>query len=147
MSTGMKNIYDNASEHFGLGSFPSALPIEQAYVHIGFFLGWVVENEKYSEFFEDEGFMNIFRFKNRQISCTILAELWNGKLGQEMFNEEGNLFTFYYYGGGIFKSDLVKTLGQGKPTPYHIEDSWENYEKMSAVISLRYRDWKNLVSL
>ena len=33
-----KTIYDNAKSHF-LGNFPDSLPIEQAYVHIGIYLG------------------------------------------------------------------------------------------------------------
>ena len=37
-----KTIYDNAKSHF-LGNFPDSLPIEQAYVHIGMYLGWIID--------------------------------------------------------------------------------------------------------
>ena len=43
-----KTIYDNAKSHF-LGNFPDSLPIEQAYVHIGMYLGWIIESDLYSE--------------------------------------------------------------------------------------------------
>ena len=63
-----KTIYDNAKTHF-LGNFPDSLPIEQAYVHIGMYLGWIIESELYSEFFEEEAAIQIFRFKRKEISC------------------------------------------------------------------------------
>ena len=62
LKTDKKNIYDNAKNHF-LGNFPASLPIEQAYVHIGIYLGWIIETGLYSEYFEDEASNQIFRFK------------------------------------------------------------------------------------
>ncbi len=139
-----KNIYDNAKNHF-LGNFPESLPIEQAYVHIGIYLGWVIEQELYSEFFEDEAGMQIFRFQRREICCTILSELWDGYLGHELFNRVGNLFTYYYYGGGIFRKDYTDLLAGDLPSIYHVQDTWENYEKMRAKITERFTQWKELV--
>ena len=54
-----KTIYDNAKNHF-LGNFPEALPIEQAYVHIGMYLGWIIDNDMYSEYFEEESEIQIY---------------------------------------------------------------------------------------
>ena len=140
-----KSIYDNAKNHF-LGNFPKQLPIEQAYVHIGMYLGWIIEQELYSTYFEDEADTQIFRFAQRQISCTILAEIWDGYLGHELFNEEGNLFTYYYYGGGIFHKDYEIILAQDLPSIYHVTDEWDTYEKMAKQISKRYDEWKKLIS-
>ncbi|MEM8964776.1 MAG: hypothetical protein AAGE93_00045 [Bacteroidota bacterium] len=139
-----KSIYDNAKNHF-LGNFPNDLPIEQAYVHIGMYLGWIIDNELYSEYFEDEADTQIFRFKNRDISCTILSEIWDGYLGHELFSEDGNLFTFYYYGGGLYRKDYEELLSNNLPSLYHVKDTWENYNNISQNITLRYRDWKKLV--
>ncbi len=139
-----KNIYDNAKNHF-LGNFPESLPIEQAYVHIGMYLGWVVDNELYSEFFEDEAGVQIFRFQRREMSCTILSEVWDGYLGHELFSKTGNMFTYYYYGGGIYKKDYEKLLAGSLPSLYHVQDTWENYDRMAEKISERYEEWKKLV--
>ena len=139
-----RTIYDNAKSHF-LGNFPKTLPIEQAYVHIGMYLGWVIDKGLYSEFFEEEASNQIFRFRRREISCTILSEIWDGYLGFELFNEEGNLFTYYYYGGGLYKHDYDILLVQTLPSLYHVTDNWENYERMSARINERFNDWKKLV--
>ena len=140
-----KTIYDNAKNHF-LGNFPEALPIEQAYVHIGMYLGWIIDNDMYSEYFEEESEIQIYRFKNRTISCTILSELWDGYLGYELFNKEGNMFTYYYYGGGIYRKDYENSLVSDLPSIYHVEDSWENYEKVTESINKRFEDWKKLIS-
>jgi hypothetical protein len=145
MTDNQKTIYDNAKKHF-LGNFPDNLPIEQAYVHIGMYLGWIIENDLYSEYFEDEAEIQIFRFKRREISCTILSEIWDGYLGHELFSKEGNMFTYYYYGGGLYKGDYDQTLVQQLPSIYHVDDSWENYETMAKLMSVRYNDWKKLVN-
>ena len=87
----------------------------------------------------------IFRFKRREISCTILSEIWDGYLGFELFNQQGNLFTYYYYGGGLYKTDYDEVLVKKLPSIYHVTDSWENYEKMKSTIDLRFEDWKRLI--
>lgn len=144
-TTQKKSIYDNAKNHF-LGNFPADLPIEQAYVHIGMYLGWIIENEHYSEYFEDEADIQIYRFQNRQISCTILSEIWDGYLGYELFSNDGNLFTYYYYGSGVYRRDYEKLLAQSLPSIYHVKDTWENYATMAAQITERFKEWRALVS-
>ncbi|MGD1840802.1 MAG: hypothetical protein ACFB0B_07890 [Thermonemataceae bacterium] len=134
-------IYDRAKHHF-LGNFPSVLPIEQAYVHIGMFLGWICENDLYSDFFEEEAALQILRFRRRQISCSILSAVWDGYLGSELFNEEGNDFCVFYYQSGKYKKDYEKTLAANLPSIYHVEDNWDNYEKIGKKISSRYKKWK-----
>ena len=138
--------YDNAKTHF-LGNFPPNLPIEQAYVHIGIYLGWVIEKGLYSEYFEDEAYNQIFRFKRREISCTILSELWDGYLGYELFNYNGNLFTYYYYGGGLYHSDYQNILVKNLPSIYHVSDTWGNYENIKSCIALRWQDWTKLAGV
>jgi hypothetical protein len=141
-----KNIYDNAKNHF-LGNFPRALPIEQAYVHIGIYLGWIIDQELYSDYFEDEASNQIFRFKREEISCTILSEIWDGYLGHELFNQQGNMFTYYYYAGGIYRADYEELLVKDLPSIYHVDDTWENFEKMSLRITSRFKDWKKLINI
>ena len=136
-------VYDLAKKHF-LGDFPDTLPIEKAYLHIGIFMGWIIDNKQYSDFFKKEASTEIFRFSRREISCIILAEIWDGALSHTLFNHETNLFTFYYYAGGIFKRDYIDVLVRSHKTIYHVEDSWENYEKISKRMSERFEEWKKL---
>jgi len=140
-----KTIYDNAKNHF-LGNFPETLPIEQAYVHIGMYLGWVIENDLYSEYFEEEAELQMIRFKRRELGCTILSELWDGYLGYELFNREGNMFSYYYYGGGLYRSDYEKLLAGDLPSLYHVDDTWENFKRVSTIISTRHSDWRKMIN-
>ncbi|MDN5201328.1 hypothetical protein QQ008_08145 [Fulvivirgaceae bacterium BMA10] len=139
-----KTIYDNAKKHF-LGNFPESLPIEQAYVHIGMYLGWVIQNNLYSMFFKDEAEVQIYRFLRREYSPTILSEVWDGYLGYELFNKEGNMFTYYYYGGGIYKKDYQTVLAKELPSIYHVKDTWENFDLMCDRITQRFKDWRSIV--
>ncbi|MCG8476467.1 MAG: hypothetical protein MI784_13445 [Cytophagales bacterium] len=139
-----KTIYDNAKNHF-LGNFPEHLPIEQAYVHIGMYLGWIIEQELYSDFFEEEASTEIYRFKRRELPCTILSEIWDGYLGYELFSEKGNMFTYYYYASGLFHKDYLNNLAKELPSIYHVDDSWENYSAIAELISKRYQEWQALI--
>ena len=140
-----KTIYDSAKTHF-LGNFPENLPIEQAYVHIGIYLGWIIDNELYSDYFEDEAEVQIIRFKRREISCTILSELWDGYLGYELFSKEGNMFSYYYYGGGLYRRDYDEVLVKELPSLYHVKDTWDNYHAMTSRINVRFADWQKMIS-
>ena len=135
----------NAKTHF-LEIFPDYLPNDQAYVHIALYLGWIIDNDLYSEYFEDEADVQIFRFKRREISCTILSEIWDGYLGYELFNKTGNMFTYYYYGGGIYRSDDDDELVKKIPSIYHVKDTWGNYQHKKNKIDLKFKDWKKLIS-
>lgn len=139
-------LYDKASSHFMSGGFPDSLPIDQAYVHIGMYLGWIVENNLFSEFFEEECDTQIIRFKRREISPAILSEIWNGSLGSNLFTDTGNMFTFYYYGGGLYKKDYSVVLSENLPSIYHVKDSWANFEKISEKITERFNTWKKELS-
>jgi hypothetical protein len=139
-------VYDKAKYHFK-GNFPDSLPIEQAYVHIGMFMGWIIEKELYSEFFEEECEIQMIRFKRRELTCTVLCEIWDGHLGSDLFTEEGNMFTYYYYGGGIFRKDYETLLINAEtPTIYHVKDTWENFDLISKKIEARYQEWKKILS-
>ncbi len=137
-------VYDLAKDHF-LGDFPTTLPIEKAYLHIGMYMGWVIDHHGYSEYFEDEASTEIYRFRRREIGCIILSEIWNGALSHELFSTETNLFTFYYYAGGIFKRDYIDVLVKSHKTIYHVEDDWNNFNAISQRMSERFHEWKRLV--
>jgi hypothetical protein len=137
-------VYDLAKNHF-LGDFPSSLPIEKAYLHIGIYMGWIIDNKLYSDYFEDEASTEIYRFSRREIGCIILAEIWNGALSHELFNDETNLFTFYYYAGGIFRKDYNELLVKSHKTIYHADDSWDNYEMLKRRMNDRFEEWKSMI--
>ena len=135
------HVYDKAKHHF-LGNFPQILPIEQAYVHIGMYMGWVINQELYSEFFEDEASTEIIRFTRRELPCTILSEIWDGYLGNDLFNEEGNEFTRSYYQSGQYLEDYQEVLAKDLPSVYHVSDTWENFDRLSVRLNERLTEWR-----
>ena len=141
-----KTVYDDAKDHFG-GEFPDSLPMEQAYVHIGMYLGWVIESGLYSEYFSEEASTEILRFKRKEISCTVLSELWNGYLAFEFLNKTGNNFTLFYYTSGLYRHDYEEVLGRELPSIYYVDDTWPNYHKLKERINTRYQEWVKLKAL
>jgi len=143
IDTCQEKVYDLARNHF-LGDFPTTLPIEKAYLHIGIYLGWIVDNHLYSDYFEEEASTEIFRFERREIGPIVLSEIWDGRLSHELFSYDSNIFTYFYYAGGIYKKDYISILVDSEPSLYHVEDSWDNFLKVSKQISTRFEQWKKL---
>ena len=135
-----KTLYDSAKDHLGSG-FPDCLPMEQAYVHIGMYLGWVIESGLFSDYFKEEASSQIFRFKRKEISCTVLSGIWNGHLVSEFLNDSANRFTVFYYVSGLYRDDYEAVLGRALPSMYHVDDTWLNYERLKSRIEERYEAW------
>jgi hypothetical protein len=138
---GHEHMYDKAKNHFK-GNFPEILPIEQAYVHIGMYLGWIITRQLYSAYFEDEAGTQIFRFLRKEMPCTILSEVWDGYLGPELFNDEANAFTVDYYQGGHYLNDYREVLVKDLPSVYHVSDTWENFALLCDRLNQRFSEWQ-----
>ncbi|GAA4820942.1 hypothetical protein [Algivirga pacifica] len=140
--TEKEHIIDDVRSYF-LKDWPEGVHLEQAYLHIGMYLGWIIEHDLYSEDFEEEFDVQIFRFKKRDLSCIIIGELWDGIISMDQFClPEGCDFTDYYYAGGVYLQDYKEVFHCNEATMFDVEDSWENYEKMILKINERYEAWK-----
>jgi hypothetical protein len=143
----MKNtiVYDKAKYHYD-GNFPKDLPIEQGFVHTGMFLGWILENDLYNQdFFQEIGLTDaVARFKKREITGTKVYEELDGSLTDEDLNEEGNKFAQFYFdfSKGEYQHDYARVFVGDLPSIYDVQDTWENYDKISRVITERYEKWK-----
>ncbi|GJM60850.1 hypothetical protein PEDI_14020 [Persicobacter diffluens] len=139
-STMQNDLFDHAKFHF-LNKFPESLPIENAYLHIGMFMGWIIDQELYSEYFEEEAETEIFRFKLRELSPMLLSEIWGGALSHDLLNEKGKSFADYYYASGEFLKDYESVLANGLPSIYHVQDNWRNYKKISDLMDHKFQMW------
>lgn len=139
----MSTIYDKADYHLG-GSFPRNLSEVHAYIHTGMYLGWIIDNNLVSEFFEEESSEDIKKFKQRKMTGTQIYQKWDGVLDSDMLNDEGNKFSQYYFDfdKGNFANDYEKLLCTDYPTIFHPNDTWENYYKLKEIIDERYESWK-----
>ena len=118
------------------------LPMENAFMHIGVFLGWVIERELYSELFADEGDTQIFRFLNHGLSCVLLGTVWDGCVSYEQLNQEGLGFAVAYYEGGQYLKDYKETLAKNLKSLFQVKDNRRNYERMRDVLDMRFKEWK-----
>ena len=66
----------------------------------------------------------------------------DSKLTDEDLNDEGNAFATAYYKNGPFYEDYASVFPEELPTIYHVEDSWENFDKVCVVFDRRYEQWK-----
>lgn len=135
------DIIDDAKEHFRKG-FSVMLPMANSFMHIGVFLGWVIERELYSDLFADEGDTQIFRFLKHNLSCVLLGTVWDGCVSYEQLNEEGKGFAHDYYEAGQYLKDYRTSLAAGKKSMFQVKDTRANYEKMRKVLDKRYKEWK-----
>ncbi len=134
--------YDRADWHYG-GDYPSELPSENGGTHIGIFLAWVINNNLEGQLHREESQQSLKAVRNREITGReFLEKECDEKFWEEDLNEDGNAFAKYYYESDIYFSDYEVTLIENLPTLYHIENSWENYDKIAPIISSSYREWK-----
>jgi hypothetical protein len=137
-------VHDKAEWHYG-GDYPADLPQEQAFVHTGMFLGWLIDHDLFSDWFGQELKDYIYKFKNRELTGAKVFEASDGVLVADMLSDEGNSFAQHYFDfeRGRFLRDYNELLGGRLPTLYHVRDTWRNYEKLKKRIDRRYRKWKN----
>jgi hypothetical protein len=132
--------------HYG-GDFPENLPVENGGTHIGMYLAWVINNELINETHLNEDDESLDRVKKREMTGRdFLINVCDEKFSEGDLNEEGLKFTRYYYSDERdmkeYIVDYLKVLAADLESVYHVDDTWENYDKICKVIDVRYREWK-----
>ncbi|MDH5783992.1 MAG: hypothetical protein OEZ16_00105 [Chromatiales bacterium] len=134
-------IYDRADGHY-LGDYPSDLPPQNGGTHIGIFFTWLLNRNLLNERLVAQFPFELEEVFNREYSGRqFLADRRDGQLAEEDLSDTGNAFALAYYDSDIYFRDYAEILVGDKPSIYHVEDSWENYEKMAERIEARYSAW------
>lgn len=139
--------YDNAGWHYG-GDYPKDLPRENGGTHIGMFLAWAIMNNLEGDFHREESAASLAAVRARQMTGRqFLFKECDERFWDEDLNAEGNAFAKVYYdvadaNGCRYLEDYERILLTDLPTLYHAEDSWQNFDKISPVISQRFNEWK-----
>lgn len=124
------------------GDFPDGLPDENGGTHIGMYLAWIINNHLQGELHNEESVEALQDVRNRKITGRdFLIEECDEKFCDEDLNDEGLAFTEIYYSEQYF-DDYAEIFGNNLPSIYHVESSWENYDKIAPVIDKRFREWK-----
>lgn len=120
------------------------LPEERASVHTAFFLGWLIENNLFSDEFKSESDELIAQYKNRLKTAVQVYDWWDRCLIDDMLCDEGNAFASEYFDfeKGQYLSDYTELLVKDLPSVFHVPYTWESQEVMNQRISDRYQKWK-----
>jgi len=138
--------YDDASWHYG-GEFPKDLPHEAGATHIGMYVAWCALNGMVGELMAGDFADDLEQLRKREVTPGAwFLNTCDGKFTNEELNDEGNAFTTDYYAEELatFVVHYEETLGQGRPSIYHVPDTWQSYDLLAPVISQQYQAWKQL---
>jgi len=134
--------YDRADWHYG-GDYPAGLPPENGGTHIGMFLGWAIMNGLEGQFHRDESPTALAAVRARQMTGRqFLFKACDEKFWEEDLSDEGNGFAKDYYESNRYLDDYEAALAGDLPTLYHVEDTWQNYDRIAPVISQRFEEWR-----
>ncbi|ANQ48513.1 hypothetical protein KMW28_10540 [Flammeovirga yaeyamensis] len=142
MNSTNTTVIDNVRNYFG-NDYPEDLSLDQAYLHIGHFFGWVIANDLYSEEYEDDFGSQILYFSRKEITPIILAETLDGILDIDLFDDDIKPFVLEYYCSGQYLNDYKDALLKELESMFHIQDTWDNFSIMSKLLNQRYDMWKN----
>ena len=121
----------------------NGLPESQGYVPGGMFLGWIIENGLYNQEELESSEESIDKFRKRELSGPqLLASDFDGKIDDEILNEQGIAFGDYYFDSRRYYDDFEEHLAKGLKTKFHVLDTWANYDAIKNVIDKRYAEWK-----
>jgi Lon protease-like protein len=136
-------VFDKAAWH--LESVRSHdLPDEQASIHSGLFFGWAVRRGLTQRWLEDRTPDAFARFRAGEIGGPALLRAWDGAVLDDMFTDEGLAFVAEYFDlrSGAFLGDYVRTLADGLPSEFHVEDTAENARRLDEVLDRRFAEWR-----
>ena len=136
-------VFDKAKWHSD-GDFPKGLSADQAFVHTGLFLGWIIDSELYSEDFATSLAAEIDQFKGRRLTGPGVYRSGDGVFMDEMLNPEGLEFTTEYFDfqTGKYLQDYEKLFADGLPSMYHVQDTWENYDRLKPQLDKQFASWR-----
>src|SRR5262249_46048100 len=136
-------VFDKAKWHYE-GEYPADLDEDQAFVHTGLFLGWIIDAGLFSEEFEEDFEKEIRRFKARKLTGPGVYRLADGVFVDDMLSEEGLAFTQAYFDfeKGKYLKDYDKLLSGGLASMYHVPDTWASYDALKPQIDKRYAAWR-----
>ena len=143
--------YDRADWHYG-GDFPEGLAPENGGTHIGMFLAWAIINGLEGDLHREESQDALQAVRERRMTGRdFLFQECDEKFWDEDLSDEGNAFASWYYqgedDGSPYLADYEQILGGEVATLYHVEDTWENFDKLAPTIDQRFQEWRDAASL
>lgn len=137
----MANI-DRADWHYG-GNYPAGLPTENAGTHIGIYLAWIIHRGLGSKDLLQLGGETYERVLKREATGReFLFKELDEKFFDRLLNKEAKAFTTAYYETNEYVNDYDRVLGGELESLYHVEDTWDNYDRIAPLLDQRLSDWR-----
>lgn len=141
-------VFDKAKWHIH-GDFPTDLDQRQAFIHTGFYVGWLIANDLVSDEMKKNSEKHIGAFLSKKISAVDFYESQlDGVFTSGDVNDEGYGFTkdYFVFEYGEYLKDYELVLARHLPSIYHVQDTDENFEKISRILDQRYNQFKTNVN-
>ena len=128
--------YEDVSWHFGGEGFPKDLPEEAGGTHTGMFAAWALLAGLAGDLHSKDCPEDIEDLRTRSITPGAFFLRCDGKFTDEDLNEEGNAFAEEYFDPekGRYLADYQAALGGKLPSLYHLQDTWENFDRLKPVL-------------
>ncbi|PCH98638.1 MAG: hypothetical protein COB85_01130 [Bacteroidetes bacterium] len=122
---------------------PEDLDEFQGYVPGGLYLGWAIDRGLLNhEFIKESGLNKVIAdFKDRKITGPKIYENIDGVLDKELLNKAGNRFSLEYFDS--YLSDLKIGVAGDLPSIYHLDDTWDNFTKVSEMLDKKLNKMDN----
>jgi hypothetical protein len=136
-------VFDKAKYHADAVN-DLGLEDEQAFVHTGLFMAWLIHHELMSDFFMLESGNEITQLTSRKQSPSSLYMNWDGVLIGEMLNTEGFNFSqaYFDFDHGTYMQDYERIFKVSGNQVFTIQDNWDNYDRLAPTIQAAYTRWK-----
>lgn len=138
--------YDRIDWHSGGDGFPKNVSRDNRGTHIGMFLTWIIQNDLIGELHIEESQNSLKQVRNREMTGReFLIKECDSKFWDEDLNEKGNQFANYYFADNNGYKQYINDYERvflDYNNLYDIEDTWENYDRISPILDKRYLEWK-----
>lgn len=136
------HVYDRADWYVPGANIPADMQPYNAMTPTGFFIQWALENGLVSDRFRQETAEVISAVLFRKLTPIHLYAAWQGVFDSTMLSDRGNAFAQKYFDhdGGFYLIDYAETFIE-YDHHYRPEPTWENYELVAPLISMRYDEW------
>ena len=140
------------------GNYPADLPPENGGTHIGMFLAWAFKNGLAGSLHTRESTALLGQLGRREITGRdFLIEACDGKFWEDDLNDTGQAFAADYYENesgfakqfSSYLTDYCDVFdrhaaanGFEYESTYHVEDTWENYDRLEPLLDERFCQWQ-----
>lgn len=123
------------------------LPDDRAGTQAGMFLSWIGHRSLASREFRLLAGPTLRALHNRELTGrVVLLEALGGVLPLGVVASRARAFSTAYFASAYFR-DYERVLASDLPSPYHVEDSWANYDRLEPTLDLRWRSWPRLAAV